>query len=374
MRERNTIQGATVAGSRRKSTFGPLTVSTLGACIALVVGVAGCGGGSSVLDETASAASVEETALEPGSHASAMPTVSPTLYADLADSDESQQNPLPLRADLSPTLMTPPGGSLKLNSVQEIENDMRMLNEGALLGVNPSFGFAKGPGYVVMGNTPRGTNTPGWFKRAEHSLRRPDYWNAILPWFVLFEGVGNEATNTRIQIRNLKAFYKSKADGQWKLWGVSNDYGGSNCPQGSNYAACTGPSDKRAEPDGGVSFRPIPGMNFHGWWQLGRMPINPTDVAAVFVTAQTRLIQDTGSRPADRHKAKYLVHIGADYYPTPTYVFGSQAAPGVGLSRSKYITQDWRPVNFMTFSDVGIQEPGGGIALANVRAAPPPLD
>ncbi len=48
--------------------------------------------------------------------------------------------------------------------------------------------------------------------------------------------------------------------------------------------------------------------------------------------------------------------------------------PGVGVSRAKLVTKDWRSFNFMTFSDVGNQDPGGGISEAEMRNNPPPLE
>jgi hypothetical protein len=261
-----------------------------------------------------------------------------------------------------------------LNSVDEIVNDMKLLNDGPLKDINPDYAWATGPGMNVMGNDPRGTNTPSWFKPTDTSLLSSTYWRAILPWFVMMEGTGNSATNTRIQIRNLTAMYKSRADGQWRTWGVANDFWGTACPQSGNYAGCNGSSDKRFEPDGGVSFRPASGLNFHGWWTLGHAAIQPADIAAVHITAQVRLVPHNPALPLDGSGAKYLIAIGADYYPYANYDMGTQANPGVGKSRSKYITQNWRPVSMTTFSDVGLQFPGGGIREAEFRAAPPPVN
>jgi hypothetical protein len=252
---------------------------------------------------------------------------------------------------------------------------MALKNEGALLNLDPAkYSWAAGPGSTVMGNDPRGTNTPSWFQPSDSWLKSSSYWRAALPWFVLFEGVGNEATNTRVQVRNFALWYRSKADGRWRMLGSDNDFGGFSCKQDSNYAGCGGAMpDKRSEADGGVSFRPVAGYNFHGWWTRGFATITPEDIAALHVTAQVRLVVDDPSRPDDRSRAKYLVHIGADYYPHATYSFGSNPVPGVGVSRAKYVTTSWRPVNFLTSRDLGSQSPGGGMSRAEVRAAPPPL-
>lgn len=265
---------------------------------------------------------------------------------------------------------------VKINSVAEVIGDMAQMNDGALAGVNPAFGFARGPGYVMMGNDPRLTNTPSWFDRSVPGVGLTQYWNAINPYFVMFEGVGNASTNTRVHLRDYKAYWKSRADGEWRLWGHRNQFDGQACSQGGNYAGCAGgDSGRRAEPDGGQSFMLPAGMNYHGWWATGPVGINGPDIAAVFVTMQVRLTVDSPARPDDRSSARYLGQVGADYYP---YLggssFGVVANPGVGISRSKYLTNQWRSVSMTTFRDVGQQEPGGGISRLEFMAKPPPLD
>ena len=48
----------------------------------------------------------------------------------------------------------------------------------------------------MMGNTPRGTNTPSWWHVNNSYYKSSAWWNAVLPWFVVFDGVGNNASNT----------------------------------------------------------------------------------------------------------------------------------------------------------------------------------
>ena len=84
-----------------------------------------------------------------------------------------------------------------------VVSDMSRLNDLTLKGVDLKYGFAKGPGYVIMGNDPRGTNTPDWYKSSYPWMVTNAYWNYLLPWFVQFEGEGNAATNTRIHMRNM---------------------------------------------------------------------------------------------------------------------------------------------------------------------------
>jgi hypothetical protein len=79
----------------------------------------------------------------------------------------------------------------------------------------------------------------------------------------------------------------------------------------------------------------------------------------------------------DRAQAKYLIHVGADYYPTAeTNVSAFAPAsynPSVGVSRAKLVTNDWRAFNFTTIR-VGLEDPGGAsISEGELRLVPPPL-
>ena len=103
------------------------------------------------------------------------------------------------------------------------------------------------------------------------------------------------------------------------------------------------------------------------------MPIDAADIDAVFVTVQARLVVDNPSLPDDRDAARLLFHVGADYY-IDTNTNWTVPQPGVGVSRAKRVTNEWQAFSLATFSNVGIQEPGGGITEATFRAAPPPLE
>ncbi len=235
--------------------------------------------------------------------------------------------------------------------VETMVSDMREMNDNVLKGVNPMYGFSRGPGYVILGNKP-GAN------------------NFVLPWFVQYEGEGNQARNTRIQMRDMSVFVKSRSSGQWTEILESDSYSGIQCDPGSNYYHCPQQAEVDSE-DGSASSLPISGLNLHGWWG-GRAPIDSWDIAAVVVSLQARLTADTSRGEDDRYKANYLIHVGADYYPANAPP--PEGLPPVGISRSKAVTNDWQTFVMTTFNDVGLQEPGGGISEAELRADPPPLN
>lgn len=269
-----------------------------------------------------------------------------------------------------------PAAPATVNSVDTIVNDMKLMNDTELVGVPSNYGWAKGPGYVMMGNIPRGTNTPSWWQVNNSYYKSGAWWNAILPWFVIFDGAGNAARNTRVQVRDMKLYMKSKSTGTWNLLSHSVGVGGEYFPktlQGSNVST----PDTRTESDGSTSILPPLGnLVFHGWGN-GFSEIDGSDVAAVFMTLQARLVVDDANGSDDRGAARYLVHVGGDYYPdtstrvsdlAPAYYF-----PGIGVSRAKLVSNDWQAFNFSTI-DAGVQDPGGGLSEAELRANPPPLD
>lgn len=279
--------------------------------------------------------------------------------------------PAPVSASNSSSSANPSG---TVNSVQAIIDDMRLYNEGELAGVDKGMGWASGPGHVVMGNIPRGSNTPSYWQPANTYFKSNATWNAVIPWLVVFDGVGNRATNTRVQIRPIKLYMKRKSNNRWELI-VNAPVSGEDYPKSLQGDNTTRP-DLRYNADGTRSLKPN-GRDrvFHGWGHT--QGFDAWDLKTLVVTTQARLVVDNPARPDDRHLAKYLIHVGADYYPeagtrvnetAPAYYF-----PGVGVSRAKYVRNDWRAFNFATI-DAGKPEPGGSIPTQELRDNPPPLE
>ena len=212
----------------------------------------------------------------------------------------------------------------------------------------------------MLGNDPRGRRTPKWWNPADSRFKGGTYWTHIVPWMAIFDGVGNAATNTRVELRNMKAYYKSRSSGQWVLLSQGR-IEGENYPKGLN-AVVAGRPDIVSVGSGVVSVRPPNGdLHFHGWC-CGRALPDPSDIAAIHVTLQARLAVHDASRPDDRPVARYLVQVGGDYYPDASLNLRAFAPdqwnPGIGLSRSKLVGNAWQSYSFTTI-DVGVQDPGG---------------
>ncbi|UBF25959.1 hypothetical protein K9N68_31220 [Kovacikia minuta CCNUW1] len=231
----------------------------------------------------------------------------------------------------------------RVNSVQTIVSDMQPPHEGMPRGVPKDFSWARGP-RVGMGNNPKG-------------------FRAMTAWGQLYEPAqGNPASNSRVQIRNIKAYLLSKRDRRWHL--LQN----SKLVQGAAYRQdFAGDANKRAdiryERDGSLSVKTSDGYNFHFWAKGRRASIDPDDVAGIFTTVQARLIVDDPQRPNDLVKARYLLSMGGDYWLDSTAKWNKFSTNGdIGIGKFKYVTPQWQAFNMSTLSP------------AEIRRNPPPVE
>lgn len=235
---------------------------------------------------------------------------------------------------------------------QTIATDMTGMNDHPLKGAPKGPQWATGPGTVIMGNVPRGSNTPDYWNPANKQYKSPEYWRALIPWLVVYAGQGNAATDTRVELRGLTVFLQSRKTGQWRRLGQSRGVVGENYPV-TIRGADTTPADLALTEGGWSSLLPEENRVFHGWWKYGKLRIDAADVSNVYVRLQARLVADDGwfSRD-DTDKAQYLVQVGADYWPDTNTPLSALAPtgyiPGVGGSRFKSLTTKWQWINFTT--------------------------
>ncbi|MCM5571726.1 hypothetical protein M6I34_14490 [Burkholderiaceae bacterium FT117] len=124
--------------------------------------------------------------------------------------------------------------------------------------------------------------------------------------------------------------------------------------------------DLRKESDGSTSVRPMPvrGLDSSGTYWVphgytgGVIDIDPYDVAEVLVLCYSQLVLNDPNGVDDRQYARFLLGIGADWYP-PKGVSVSYY-PGIGTSRHKYVTVEPQLHVMHTMSE------------AVLRANPPP--
>ena len=245
-------------------------------------------------------------------------------------------------------------GALAMPDAATIAADMQRLNDRPLAGAPKGPQWATGPGFLVMGANPRGSATPDYWKPAEARFKSDAGWRAFIPWLVVFSGEGNAATHAMVEMRNLTAWLQSKKTGEWRRLGVAREIHGENYPthvMGSD----TSPASLEKNDRGYTLLKPKPGTAFHGWWNYGKMRIDPEDIANVFVTVEGRLVPGQGwlwKPEDDRDRAEFLLQVGADWWPdvdTRLEAFAPERYnPGSGGSRFKLLTNEWQWVSFTT--------------------------
>jgi hypothetical protein len=216
-------------------------------------------------------------------------------------------------------------------------------NEGFPHGVPLSYDWANGP-IISMGNNSNG-------------------WHAITSWGALYEASeGNPATNTRVNVRNMRTFFLQKSTGKWLL--LQN----TSRPDGAAYVEdfagdVNRAADIRTESDGTISATAGGGFNFH-FYPQDRAAIDPNDIGGIVTVVEARLILGDLSRADDRSSARYLLSSGADYYPALTggWPGNTDFNPGVALGKMKYVHEQWRSFAMTT------------LTRSQLESNPPPVD
>jgi hypothetical protein len=211
-------------------------------------------------------------------------------------------------------------------------------------------------------------------------------FNAITAWGVIVDAgtstsSSNTSSNTRVELRNNQQWMMRQSDGSWHKVQDTSQPGAYSYVWG-NGSTCSSTEGKvnqvKYADTGTVSYRPTGGCrNAHFFpGPRGDISFMKTDVGCVLSVVQARLRVEDPSRPDDRASAKYLIHMGADYYP---YTSGTIAStkpewcsdpsnpstcinPGSGLARFRYVTNEWRLYAYTTCT------------MAQLKAHPPPVN
>ncbi len=233
---------------------------------------------------------------------------------------------------------------VKVNSVETIIDDMSLPHEGTPIAF-AGWGTLTGPG-LDYGNNP------------------PTDWGYALPWGVIFVAKeGSQATNTRVEMRNMRIYVLSKRTNTWRQMGSSTTVDGSFYNEDFRQGNDIKPATMRTEPGGGVSTTPVWPYAYH-FWCCGRQPFDRADLGGVYATYQARLVVNDTSKPDDRAKARFLAYTGLDYWRdlTSGWEPGQPHNGEAGHGRMKYVTNNWRAINMTT------------VPAATLRANPPPME
>lgn len=281
---------------------------------------------------------------------------------------------------------TPPKG---INSVETVITDMTEPNEVVLGKPGGTVPGRHYHGVNAMGNDARGTNTPGYWSKylVEDDYKDGDLWEGISPWMHIEPTPENKATNSRVKLGQIRLNILRRSTNKWQTVQI-HTLDGALYPVNLMGNQVQVPSIRRD----GNNVEVLPPSKaeqglYHSWGKLVRFPT--WDIKAVHVKLDAKLVVGESSLPDDRDQAKYLIQVGADYYPTmearvgedPKLMMRNEAGdtfsylPGVGLSRAKLVTNEWRTYNFITLNEaVAEVAENKGINADEVRKNPPPLD
>lgn len=194
---------------------------------------------------------------------------------------------------------------------------------------------------------------------------------AVTGWGQIYlDAAGVAPTNVRVQLRDMVTYAYLRSSGWVTLQRSGGVEGGWYAEDFSGNSSV--PADVRSEASGGVSTSMSPGYSFHFWPTGGRAALaDPSDVAAVVVTVQARLITDDPSGPDGRGMAGIIANVGGDWWRSIGSGFGDGSNnPGIGQGRFSYLSAAWSTIAFYTGGPYATAP--GAWSEADLRAAPPP--
>lgn len=215
-----------------------------------------------------------------------------------------------------------------------------------------------------------------WNKKpeADNPVPPPNY-SAMTYWGVIYaDCAGNQASNTRVQVANMKAYALLKSIGKWQLIQSQGRIDGCYYSEDWKTTEC---SLNTRSGTVGQSIKLSPHMLVHFYAGDGRSTIDTNDVVGMFITGQARLILDNSSLPDDRVQAKLLMDLGGDWWQNENAPYPNNEQ--IGLGKFKYLKSDWRTFNMILTKDSFIapsvgEEHSHTISSAPIIANPPPVN
>lgn len=234
-----------------------------------------------------------------------------------------------------------------------------MSNQSEALVIKPSYDWQYKAAIVQY--SPAAAALPSWYPGP-----RPDWCHIALTWYTAYEATGNTSTNTRVEMRNLRMYVLSNKTRKWTVTDMTAAPMTDLWKYPFLFAGDSKKAGVRFEKSGGVSARPAYPNFLHGYGKSYTFP-DPSDVRAVYVAMEHRLIVDNPAKADDRAKARYVVNAGADYYPGKGRSWGNSYAPGIGGSKFFVATKEWRTAAMLVPNKLV------GATMAEMRTNPPPL-
>jgi hypothetical protein len=228
---------------------------------------------------------------------------------------------------------------------KNVIDDMDRLHEAKPNGGGP--GWKTHP-LIVMGAYPYAWSIPdGW------SGVRFKQWTAILPWFLMYqEADANIASNSAIEIKNFQIFVFRTSANRWVKLGAESKARWSSAAEVNAKHSTKDPFKFNSK--FGELFQPSSSFMIHGGLKQYELPwdnkTNKADISAICVTIEHRLQLIDEQKADDRDSARYLVLVGADYYPFVGATMQDLKAvynPGVGMGRFMKSNKNWRLSSFV---------------------------
>jgi hypothetical protein len=222
------------------------------------------------------------------------------------------------------------------NSLDRIVEDMSLAHEGRANGIPSHYDWSEYP-RMGWGNTPDTT------------------WSAMIPWGQIYRDQSPLlAEHTRIQIKNIKAYYLSRSSNEWIKWVETSQVEGAYYRE-DFVGDVSVPTAIRVEEEG-ISIQLIKGYNFHFWSGEGRVIMNPTDIEGVWIAIDARLIAAPNATD-DRCHANFLMSVGGDYWKSLSAPWDQWTTNGdIAISRFRYITNSWQTFNMHSLSRQQLRE------------------
>ena len=244
--------------------------------------------------------------------------------------------------------------TIKKFKIEQSIKQMRDLAPVPFDGVNYPWG--KGPGNVGIGNSLSFDNVPLWFSNSYPNFHHGERASFVLPWCVIGFGQGNTENEAKVEMRNWEMFFRQNG-----VWTKVVDI---NTPTGAFYGKVSDnlTSATEGDWDGTLPIKISKNTLFHGWAEFANVPQG--EIEAVACSVEMRVVKDSGKQ------AIVTANIGADVYAANKTLEGVPMV-AIMINAPVLIKTDWTFLSTVTFSDVGNQEPGGGITSVDFRNNPP---
>lgn len=352
------IPGCGTLSRRRVSKEVGRRRAVLGACVvSLVLSACGSGGGGL---ETGTTSIASGSDLAEAEVTESMPRSSDALASQAGS--KSSAAPAPSAS--------PQPVAAASNWVDTLVEDMTLYHDGPARTLEFIKGWGSGWGKPAYYPKPAGWTTAG-------------SWGVIMadtskagtpptPWRVAGPYTGNQAPNTRVQVRDIQLWWL-RSDGAWVRGTHNTSPGGYMYHSSWKGEQYTSENDFRDESNngGGKSARFInmnaPGsgkFQFDAWhWHFFGSRTDVPNGYVGFATAYfARKILHDPNGVDDRQNARLLADVAGDWWITPNAQWDNFKTNGpMGFSRFKYLSNDWQMISFHSLTP------------EQIRANPPPI-